>query len=342
MKGKIAILLVFAIAAAGCTGQPTTVGSETAVDIKEAASDLISTSSPIINPSPPIITESPFRVQFTATNTEKPEKAKELGAVSVWITDTGVCTLDKIRGENAADLKVGTIYPGFVIKTVDGNKFSTVLRPGAQEIVDLDLTSPVKERIAGLTASCAIDYKLNFSTRAVTSMDTQVIDPVYRRTLEGAGKPPQFTPTENIDSGPLKIFFADSETKIAGALPIESKRNMVFFLWVENKGQGIYGSVKPGQLKLKVPVEFDWDPNKGACDKFTATKERGTGIDQNSWILTNNEALVFSAKKTPKLQCKFIMPAVEEGTSKKFFMSAEMEYNYEMRGSVPVSIKPAV
>ena len=342
MRGTLAVLLILAIAAAGCVGQDDVVKGQTEVKVVEAGSDLIAVSSPVINPFPPIITESPFRIQFTATNTEKPEKAKELGAVSVWITDTGVCTLDKIRGGNAADLKVGSIYPGFVIKTSDGNKFSTVLRPGAQEIVDLDLTSPAKERIAGLTASCAIDYKLNFTTKAVTSMDTQVIDPVYRRTLEGAGKPPQFSPTENIDSGPLKIYFADSATPIAGALPLESKRNMVFFLWVENKGQGIYGSIKPGQLKLKVLAEFDWNPNKGACDKFSASKERGTGTDQNNWILTNNEELVFSAKKTPKLQCKFIMPTVEEGTSKKFFMSAEMEYNYEMRGSVPVSIKPAV
>jgi hypothetical protein len=310
--GLFLILLV-----SGCTGMPDIfkglIPSGDNVNKTELSPDLVVIQNLNVIPTPPINAGDEFSVSFEIKNQDE---VNEIKNVKYTLFDYGLCKPPDSGTE-------GTI-----------NNFA----PLQTEFKEWTFTSPSNDEIAYLPNKCPIRFKVNYTFNATSQIDVDIISKSRLTQLQRAGTPPSFTPSLSIGRGPVKIYLS-----FGASLPARDNSSLPIFISVEDKGSGLFKEItnytqsEVKSLTLKVPDDF----NISSCDKFDP---RGTvsegGVTYK--LYRNKDVIPIIKKKSPQLRCSFTTPnstAIND-LEKTYFITASLEYDYDITGETTVSIKP--
>jgi hypothetical protein len=152
--------------------------------------------------------------------------------------------------------------------------------------------------------------------------------------LQQSGEFTTFTPTLNVERGPIKIYMEFGASLPIRASTTENKRILPVYVTVQDKGTGLLSSI-PGSdsvynLTIKVPSEFNVQSD--SCG------ERFTCSGDECW---NTETLTMVKRESPTIKCSFTTP--NEGTvglEKTYFITASLKYPYNLTQKVDVAVKP--
>jgi hypothetical protein len=311
---KFALGLFLILLVSGCTMPfdlggiiPGMEGSK--VNKTEASPDLIVIQDINVIPTPPISAGDEFSVSFQMKNQDEINELKGVGYI---LFDYGLCK----------PLSSGT--EGII------QHFS----PLATEFKEWSFAAPTNNEIAYLPNKCPIRFKINYTFDSTSQIDVNVISKDRLTQLQRAGNPPSFTPSLSVGSGPVKIYLS-----FGTSLPVRNESSLPIFITVEDKGVGLLREIPGGSDKsliLKVPSTF----TKASCDKFD------DGVvdpsDSNYIIYKNKDAIQIIKKTSPQIKCTFKTPtsANINNLEKTYFITARLQYDYEISGETIVNIKP--
>jgi hypothetical protein len=315
---KLIIVLMAAVLVAGCPSQPISFNQGGGTNVA-GADIMVATNEPTIPSSPAAGTD--FTARFTVKNQQTAEKALNAG---VWIYDTGKCKLDKIGG--LPTQSIGGIWPALVIVTNSGTQYVSDFAPGQQELVRLDMTAPSSNDIAGLSYSCPIRYLINYSFTAKSSVTVDVMSHDRLNQIETqTGERPVYTRTLNEGAGPIRI-----QMEPTSPMPIENGGKLSMEITLTNEGTGEYPSVLPGQLTMKLPMEFKpvLDSQGKLCGGYFET-----GAEANNIVnYTNYRKIDLVQNKANPITCEFTVPS-SVTVEQEHVISAELPYSYGYFGT---------
>ena len=302
----------------GCAGMPDIfkgiISGTEGVNKTELSPDLIVIQNLNVIPTPPISAGDEFSVSFQMKNQDEINELKDVGYI---LFDYGLCKPPSSGTE-------GIIQ-----------HFS----PLATEFKEWVFTAPSNDQIAYLPNKCPIRFKINYTFNSASQIDVNVISKDRLAQLQRAGNPPSFTPSLSVGSGPVKIYLT-----FGTSLPVRNESSLPIFITVEDKGVGLLREI-PGasekSLILKVHKNFKFNSTDGSCDKF---EDRGDDpLDSNYKIYRNKDAIQIIRKKSPQIKCTFKAPSSGDinNLEKTYFITARLQYDYEIAGETIINIKPS-
>ena len=301
------VLLVFA---SGCITPQVNISAMTTPETNEAPADLITVTDINTIPNQPIDADTGFSLTFNVNNVDD---IKEVNNVGVYLYDYGLC--GKESAKDMSDL---------------------TFAPLQSEFIEWKFTAPSNDQISYMPSDCKIRWKANYSFSAMTQVDFQVISKQRLQEKQRAGEEVSFSPTQTIGRGPIKINFGFST-----GLPVQSGKDMIFFIWVENKGSGIIGDLNPRRTNfyLKIPKDVtDFDNCSG---RFAPVKDGNGNIlaEGNYKIYNLTKTIPMIEKKSPKIRCSFKVPNIND--ERTFFIYANItNYSYDIDNQYSVKINP--
>jgi len=330
MKKNILALIVLAVFVSGCVGQSGGLQFLQPIT-KEKSPDVILTTGSTVIPTPPVQVGDSFSVSFQVQNQDD---TREVSDVNVLIYDTGTCRLDSMNEITVAnDLTKAT------------QNFGT-LAPGSSELVELKLTAPSNAEVGGLTAACPISYKVSYKLRANTQIDAQVITTERLKDKQRTGTYESFQPTQNVDVGPIKIYF-----EYGAAMPIETGKMLPITIKVQNKGQGDYAEIPARTLSLSIPssdISGKWFVPKvtgEGCNGFHIRYGSPFELSPGRFVdvYENTDKIPMIKGESTTKTCYFTVPSgldvIEEKT---YLITADMDYDYGVSDEISVAIKPSM
>ena len=178
--------------------------------------------------------------------------------------------------------------------------------PNANEIVELPFKAPTNEQIGSTENKCIIKLRITYDFNATTMSELYVIDIFKLEELQKAGKPISVTPAQEIGRGPIKI-----KTEIKGEQPILEETKAAIIFQAENNGDGLFETI-PGEELSIASSQLMID-----CPEKEIVKVKG---------------------KILPIVCELTTPDVDD--IKKFYITAELPYRYEIYEDYEVRIKP--
>ena len=272
------------------------------VNKTELSADLIVIQNLNVIPNPPINAGDQFSVSFEIKNQDEINDVN----TSYSLFDTGLCK--KTEGEESKSLGI--------------------LAPLQTEFIQWSFNAPRNDEIAYLPTKCPIRFKANYTFEARSQIDVNIISKDRLSQLQKTGNQPTFTPSLTIGRGPVKIYLS-----FGAQLPARNESALPIFITVEDKGNGLLKEIPNNSLKLKVPYDFNFSD----CPKFSLEKnESGYNIYQN------NVVIPIIKKKTSQIRCSFTTPnsTAINNLEKTYFITASLNYDYEIVGETSVDIKP--
>ena len=332
----IALALIFVLAVSGCVeGMPDVfkqmMGQKVEGEVKEALADIITVQNTNIIPTPPIYADGEFTVSFEVFNQDE---TKEVENVGISLYDYGMCAPQKDQFSPSGWTEVSGAY---------SYSFGSFV-PQQTEFAEFKFEAPSNTQIGGMEAECPIRYKVNYDFNAISQTDIQVISEDKLKALQRAGQSPSFTPTQSIGRGPIKIYF-----DFGAPLPIRENSILPVFIWIEDKGSGIFGDIKEkddDQIWLKVPKDLvpdDFDGCNGKFDKTPIVIDETINPEYknyNVYKLASEANIPMVKKKSPQLRCSFKPTLVTD--EKTYYISANMSYSYALYEDLSVAIKPTL
>lgn len=180
------------------------------------------------------------------------------------------------------------------------------LYPNANEIVELSFKAPTNEQIGSTENKCVIKLRITYDFNATTMSELYVIDIFKLEELQKAGKPISVTPAQEIGRGPIKI-----KTEIKGEQPILEETKTAIIFQAENNGDGLFETIPGEEFKIaSSQLMID-------CPEKEIVKVKG---------------------KILPIVCELTTPDVDD--IKKFYITAELPYRYEIYEDYEVRIKP--
>ncbi len=315
---KIIILSILSILfISGCVEMPEAFkgifpGME-GTEVKELPPDVIVIQNINVLPNPPVNSGDQFSVSFEVKNQEE---AREVPEMYIQLFDYGLCTpqIDTTEWEPQAD---GISYKK------DYKNFA----PLQTEFVEWTFTAPSTDIIGNLPTECPIRFKVSYKFTSLSRVNVDVISKERLQQIQRSGNVSTFTPTVSVGRGPIKIYFS-----FGASLPIRTSSTgfesiLPVFISIEDKGTGLLSNIPAGKLSIKYPKEFTIK----SYDKF----------DCSDNICTNNVEIPMIKKKSPPLRLSFIMPTNDTvPVERTFFISAELNYTYDITGETNVEVKP--
>ncbi|MEM5778299.1 MAG: hypothetical protein QXD43_00485 [Candidatus Aenigmatarchaeota archaeon] len=304
---KVVLSLVLILLFSGCTGMPDIfkgiipgVGEQ--VNKTELSPDLIVIQNLNVIPNPPINAGDQFSVSFEIKNQD------EINEVSTFYSlfDTGLC---QPIGGDATNEPLGK------------------LAPQQTEFKEWTFSAPKSDEIAYLPTKCPIRFKVNYSFEARSQIDVNIISKERLTQLQRTGAQPTFTPSLTVGRGPIKIYLS-----FGAQLPARNESSLPIYITVEDKGNGLLKEIPEHKLKLKVHKDFTLSD----CEKF----ELESSGDYN--IYRNKDKIPIIKKKTSQIRCSFTTPSSDaiNNLEKTYFITASLEYDYEIIGETSVDVKP--
>jgi hypothetical protein len=296
---KIISILVLVLLVAGCVGIELPGLGSSKTEVKEQPPDVISIQNIKVLPNPPIIAGDQFSVSFELSNLEE-EKNVDVGYK---LMDDGLCTL--------ASGPEYEIFPDFV--------------PGRVEFAEWTFDTPSNEEIGYLETTCPIRFIVGYEFTAISEIEANVMTEQRYYQLQQSGEFTTFTPTLNVERGPIKIYM-----EFGASLPIRTERVLPVYVTVQDKGTGLLSFIPENELLIKLPTEFS--VQQGSCG------ERFTCSNNECW---NTETLTMVKRESPTIKCSFTTP--NEGTvglEKTYFITASLKYPYNLTQKVDVAVKP--
>jgi hypothetical protein len=320
MKKVILLSILSVLLISGCVEMPEAFKSifpgAGGPEVKELPPDVIAVENINVIPNPPINTGDQFSVSFEIKNREE---TKEVPTVTVQLFDYGLCKpeLDTSEWVKQAD---GISYK---------KEYTQGFAPLQTELVEWLFTAPTTAEIGNLPSKCPIRFKISYNFTSLSRVDVNVISYERLRQIQRAGNVSTFIPTVNVGRGPVKIYFT-----FGTSLPIRTSTEsfesiLPVFITIEDKGTGLLSDIQENELYIFYPPQFTVSsPGKFEC---------------SDGVCRNNQEIPMIKKKSPPLRISFKMP--DESVvpiERTFFISAEMNYTYDITGETEVEIEPLI
>lgn len=234
-------------------------------------------------------------------------------------------------------------------------------------MVDWTFQAPTIDKIAHLSMTCPIRFKISYDFAALSQIDVDVISQQRLWDLQRAGNQTTYTPTLNAGRGPIKVYFDFGTT-----LPVRANSTLPVYLTVMDKGTGLYSSIENNTFIIKFPDGFTVDScdhfNCGTysmvnlCSQLFGKKESGNGyvslcdvnadgkvdvsdiayiaknINSYTNYCVNNEPIIVIKRNSPQIRCSVKTPDVP--IEKTYFISASIYYTYDVEGESSVEVNP--
>lgn len=315
---KFALGLILILLVSGCTGLPFDLsGIIPGLDGKKAnvtvmSPDVIVIKNIIVIPSSPINAADQFSVSFELANQDD---VKYVGT-SYSLFDTGLCAK-----QTTGDLDTKPTWD---------------MVPSGTEFVQWDFKAPSNEEIAYLPNKCPIRFKVGYNYDATTQIDVDVISQDRLSELQKAGTNPTFTSSLNIGRGPVKIQLSfGTSLPVRGSSASNPANALPIFITVEDVGTGLLEAIPANALKIYIPSNFPIPtPDRFSC---------GTPVTRGSIsynVCSNSAEVPIIRKKSSQLRIGAQAPP--ETMEKTYFITAELNYDYEIVGETAISVKPTI
>jgi hypothetical protein len=333
---KIISMLVLVLLVSGCVETDLFGLSSSKAEVKEQPPDVISIQNINILPTPPIIAGDQFSISFELSNLEE-EKDVDVG---YRLMDDGLCNLVSSTGgfcsggsscyslsrESCSapcfwDLR-GDVFPEFV--------------PGRVEFVEWTFNTPSNEEIGYLRTTCPIRFIIGYEFTAISEIEANVITEQRYQQLQQSGEFTTFTPTINVERGPIKIYM-----EFGASLPIRAstslnQRVLPVYVTVQDKGTGLLSEIPEYITDNRLVIDFP--DNFGLAEGAKSCGERFTCNSDECWNIQN---LTMVKRESPTIKCSFITP--DEGDvvlEKTYFITASLKYPYNLTQKVDVAVEP--
>jgi hypothetical protein len=299
---KLILTLILILLVSGCTGMPDLFGLfPQKTEVKEKPPDVIVIQNVNVLPPPPINAGDQFSVSFELSNQEEERDVN----VEYKLLDDGLCWTTSTTSDSIEN---------FV--------------PGQVEFIEWTFDTPSADEIAYISTKCPIRFNVNYKFEAISEIEANVITNTRYYQLQQSGEFKTFTPTLTVGRGPIKIYM-----EFGASLPIQNDSTLPVYVTVEDKGTGLLLTKIPtGDLKIEVPPGFD---SEGCGDRFTCS-------GSECWNTVNISMI---KRKSPTFRCSFTTPSAGTGLNevsleKTYFISAHLNYTYDVTNQVDVEVKP--
>jgi len=207
--------------------------------------------------------------------------------------------------------------------SVSGSVSGGKLSPLQTELYQWTFLAPDNNLIAHLSATCPIRFKVTYAYQSNSSADVDIISIDRLNQLQRTGTAPSFTPSNVVGRGPVKIYFT-----FGSEMPVRSGNKLSVFINVVDKGTGLYGDILPNSLSIAFPSDLITGLNCG--DKFSCSGQ----------ACTNTQDIPIIKKSSPQLRC--IATASDITDEKTEYITASLNYNYDVEGETSVDVKPTL
>jgi hypothetical protein len=359
----VLLLVLLLIFASGCIDLPFNPFGKDVVDVKtsvinEGPSDIVIIKDAESIPHSPMLPEQRFLFSFIIENKDDLKTAEKVAVdlydaplikdgsddndvrgtpCNVYDTSKRHCVPRELSctSEKCED---GECTVNECVEICSVSKTCEIL-PGEEQAVNFDLLTPTQKEIVNIMTKTTLNYRVNYRTAGSLLYVVPVInkDEIIQR--QRAGEKTTLTITKSQGSGPIKI-----DVELYGAPYILAGETATFLFRLKNTGQGTLekdNAMQPRMLSIYFPKEMmgtsgitppssKWD-----CREVT---------DENHIVYVNctNTQPLPLYKDESRASIRFEIKKVRTITEpfKSFEIHAEVNYNYELRGSYVISVNP--
>ena len=208
------------------------------------------------------------------------------------------------------------------------------------QILEVDWVIEPKSDIK-LETHCPVDgmkvrVRYPYKTSSLSTITVMRAEEMQRQIEEGT-----FKRTDSYivaGQGPVKPFlYVEDQQPIS-----QASKSTVLALQVENRGSGFLSDysvpIKQDHIKIMLPIGFDYSAFQSECNFVPAGGKDEN--DRTANYINDDEGLRLIYGKSPKLLCKVAIPDRNIAKEITFTSMVDIEYLYEFRDSVAVTVEP--
>ena len=282
-------------------------GVQTQENIEEETADILVIQDITTIPKSPIPPGQDFELMFTIKNLDEHKTVK--------------------------NIEINLFDPSIFTVTGSDKETITSLLPLGQKIITFSLKTPSAEDIANVKVTPTVSFNVKYDFTGTTTYDVVVVDMKEIEKQQKAGK--KITPTINkiIGSGPIKIY----PELIGTDIILAGRTGSIKFL-IKNEGRGDLEENKVAPNKLTINFERLVDGG-GDVTEVPDGFDEGTKSNTKS---NNKEIELYQGESSP-LIFKVKAPSKSElggAPYKTFNIKADVNYTYELRGEMDITVEP--
>lgn len=303
------LLLIISVIASGCVDDLSTIFGPPEINVKEEVTEEISDILRI--------------EEITAI----PNEVFPDGEVTLFIKLKNYDKRKSIR----YDL---TLYdPSIFSVQNDHDTVNGTIYPGGEDVVQFTLKAPSKDALGNVETTATVSFRVIYSSNTTTLYDIPVVNISEIKRSQLTGRKVEISISKSIGSGPIKIDM-DTVGSTEDANYIIAGQSGFIEVRIKNKGSGdlVGGVIKPKKFQLEeVGKEKRLNITPGDKELFNYTGEK----------IVNKKEIPLIEGESSKLLFKVNLKKGEEvGIHKTFRIKAFVNYNYELRGSQTIVVKP--
>lgn len=198
--------------------------------------------------------------------------------------------------------------------------------PGGQRRVKFDLIAPDEERIGNLIVDVTPTFSVKYDFHNTLSYEVKVVNEEEVTRLRRLGEKITFNTGKTIGSGPVKL---DARLKgTTGFILAGQEAGIIFTI----RDQGTQGTL--------VGSKIEASDGKGVTLSFGGLSATGPDRLFNGGLTNTEEITLYQGESDPLIFTISPVPSQEVTTYKSFYVQGRVDYQYEMRGSVKVTVAP--
>ncbi len=331
MKKNIFFSIALVLAVSGCVN----FGDTGKASVETTNIVTMQPASVSVIPKPPVSTDTDFTVTFEIKNQDKTKSVD----VDMNLFDWGVCKSPEI-----------SCAPALNSGSKQCETFSLV--PQQTELIEIKATTPSREEIGGIAASCPIQWRAQYKFSTVSNAGFNVVSRSKLTESQRANKPLEVPAvSSNIGSGPLKAFisFSTTENFVTAKSPIQMS------VQVKDQGEGTFNEIPAGALSIIVPKEWyialldekqEFEVRSACTGKFEPDESLGdlrANTNLKTATFKNIDKILLINRETPPQVCNLKAPDLdtENIPQKSYQVSAKIsDYTYTLDGKQVVDVKP--
>lgn len=362
-------LVLAVVLISGCTGLTNLFGGDVInvqqTVIQNGVQDVIVVKDVQTIPKSPLLPDQQLLLSFIVENKDKLQDVKNVridlfNAPTIRNSGGTLCNLYVASSYTPCTITVGTCLPQETLPGVQtpsqqrycipdqcGAEGCAIL-PGEEKPITFALKTPTQDDIKNIKTDTKLDFKATYEFNTSLNYIVPAIstDEIVKRQRSG-DKANLFT-TKSYGSGPVQI---DVELQgapyiLSGSSPIStSQPETVMFFTIKNRGSGtlVNSQIDNGNMTILFPPELDVTPNeKFSCNSApntggmlcTNNKRSADGKEDLGVIPLYRDQSRSSLRFTVKLRQSLNEPF------RSFPITATVDYTYELRDSVSMTINP--
>jgi hypothetical protein len=322
-------LMLVIIVTSGCTyledffGQDVIQVEETTLE--EGVSNILVISDVTTIPKSPLLPGRDVILSFIIENKDEREKAENVVA-ELFDAPMFRDSTDGITGELCNE----NTKPCKADRCGIDDPCEEIL-PSEQKMISFDLVAPDESDIANLAAEIDLHFRVSYTFTSSLLYNSFIVSMDEIKARQRAGEAVNLEVTKTPGSGPVQI-----DVELLGAPYILSDFSGTFLFTIKKVSS--LGVLKNSKIPVgKWKIEFPADIGTIKSTKFKC-EEDGAVV-----VCTNNEVIELYSGESPTYRLELTdVPDIDNlGIPyKSFNIRSEVEYEYEVRDSLKVKVKP--